>query len=358
MSRHIGEDEHSTAAGNTGRAPEHVASPGVELSDGSPNDEVTRRDEFAEDGRWMPGTTRGGIPQDGSTPPHPSLLPLQSGRDLITTAQELPEPMPPPAKFLPTAEALLLAAISMFCSGTGAVLALGTDLAVNEATLDLLVRIRAAVRSLFDDAAMHAKLPPSGDAILDMEEAGGYLAAAVLGAGLLPSGDAARAIGEVVRSKADGAKGTAKKPGPLVTEPKRAALQAARDAKKAGLDEAATEAAVDAARSDARASVLSEVVDLKLERKRVVARPPSPDRLEEWCKRRGRSCWPDSYVVGSYLAYGVGGVQYRQALSKAQAEWVERQWKPVTVLEAAKKAKLVHSDFNSNDLCECEYQVR
>ena len=69
--------------------------------------------------------------------------------------------MPPPAKFLPTAEALLLAAISMFCSGTGAVLALGTDLAVNEATVDLLVRIRAAVRSLFDDAAMHAKLPPS-----------------------------------------------------------------------------------------------------------------------------------------------------------------------------------------------------
>ena len=77
MSRHIGEDEHSTAAGNTGRAPEHVASPGAELSDGSPHGEVTRRHELAEDGRWMPGTTRGGIPQDGSTPPHPSLLPLQ-----------------------------------------------------------------------------------------------------------------------------------------------------------------------------------------------------------------------------------------------------------------------------------------
>jgi hypothetical protein len=230
---------------------------------------------------------------------------------------------------------------------------------VSEATIELLVRIRSAIKLLFANAANVAKLPPSGDAILDMEEAGGYLAAAVLGAGLLSSGDAARAVGEVVRLKGDRANGTAKQPGPLITEPKRLAKQAARDAKKAGLDEAATEAAVEAARSDARASVLGEVVDLKLERKRVVARPPSPDRLEEWCKRRGRSCWPDSWRYdGSYLAYGVGGVQYRQALSKAQAEWVERQWKPVTVLEAAKKAKLVHSDFNSNDQCECEYQVR
>ena len=121
----------------------------VELSDGSPHDDVTRRHELAEDGRWMPGTTRGGIPQDGSTPPHPSLLPLQSGRDLITTAQELPESTPPRASFLPTVEARLAAAVLMFLSGTGAVVALGPGLDVSEATIELLVRIRSVIKLLF-----------------------------------------------------------------------------------------------------------------------------------------------------------------------------------------------------------------
>ena len=144
---------------------------------------------------------------------------------------------------LPTEETLLIWAVTMFLSGTGAVVALQTETGLKEMTVDLCMRIRKVIHDLFTDDSNKAKLPPSGTATLDQEEAMGYLAAAVLGNGLLPPGDGAkvnpaRAVGEVVRTSADGAKGTSKKPGPLVTEPKRLALQAARDAKRAGLDEA------------------------------------------------------------------------------------------------------------------------
>ena len=314
-------------------------------SDGE-NSGATACDGLAEDARWAPEAARGGVPHAASTLFQSSDSPMQVGRELTGAAHEAPVSSSPPPDFLPTRAALLAAAISMFCSGTGAVVALGPDKAVKEATLDLLIRIRAAIKDLFNDVDLHAKLPPSGDAILDMEEAGGYLVAAVLGAGLLPSGDAARAVGEVVRAKADGAKGTARKPGPLVTEPKRLARQAGRDAKKAGLDEAATQAAVEGARVAARTAVLSEVIDLKLERERVVARPRSPDRLEVWCSRRRTN--PLGHVVGPLPAYGVDGILYSQALRDAQSDWLEASWQP-----SLKRAHFDSEAARLRDACVC-----
>ena len=97
----------------------------------------------------MPGTTRGRIPEEVFLPPQPSGSPLSSGRALTTMGQELPESTPPRASFLPTVEALLAAAVLMFLSGTGAVVALGPGLDVSEATIELLVRIRSAIKLLF-----------------------------------------------------------------------------------------------------------------------------------------------------------------------------------------------------------------
>ena len=339
------ESDLVTGSGKADHAPASSESTALAPPSDGEKGGSTACDGLAEDARWAPEAARGGVLHAASTQSQPSDSLMQVGCELTGATHEAPESSSPPPVFLPTQAALLAAAIFMFCSGTGAVVALGPDPAVKEATLDLLMRIRAAIKDLFNDVDLHAKLPPSGDAILDMEEAGGYLAAAVLGAGLLPSGDAARAVGEVVRAKADGAKGTAKKPGLLVMEPKRLALQAGRDAKKAGLDEAATQAAVEAARVAARTAVLSEVIDLKLKRERVIARPCSPDRLEVWCSRR--KTHPRGFGEPP-PAYGVGGVLYRQALRAAESKWLEASWKP-----SLKRAHFDSEAARLREACVC-----
>ena len=288
-----------------------------------------------------PSPTRRGAQQmvinESSPLPSPGAL----GRALEAAAQEPPPAVAVHPVSLPTEETLLIWAVTMFLSGTGAVVALQTETGLKEMTVDLCMRIRKVIHDLFTDDSNKAKLPPSGTATLDQEEAMGYLAAAVLGNGLLPPGDGAkvnpaRAVGEVVRTSADGAKGTSKKPGPLVTEPKRLALQAARDAKRAGLDEAE---AAERARADARLQVLSSVVDLKLERLRVT--PPSMDRLEAWCSKRGK------------VAYGVGGVQYRQALRAARGKWVQETWRLDTYNDREEFAINLKRARMANDLCDC-----
>ncbi len=62
-----------------------------------------------------------------------------------------------------------------------------------------------------------------------------------------------------------------KNPGLLITEPKRAALQAARDPKREGLGEVVAHASVAAAREAVHTAMMREVVVLKLTRERVVA---------------------------------------------------------------------------------------
>ena len=149
----------------------------------------------------------------------------------------------------------------MFLSGTGDVVALAAGPAASEATVGLLVRMRAAVvlSSMTAQSSGQAAVY-SGTANLDQEKALGYLATAVLGAGLLSSGNAARTVGEVVRAKADGAKGARNNPGLLITEPKRAALQAARDAKKEGLGEVVAHTSVAAAREAVHTASRERVV--------------------------------------------------------------------------------------------------
>jgi len=163
-----------------------------------------------QDVRWSSRTTRGGADRAALSGSAASPSPLLLGCALQPSAQNDPPAPPQTPDFLPTEAELTEWAVFMFLSGTGAVLPLVLTTTVREATVRLLSRIRAALKPIFDDDENRTKLPPSDSAVLDMEEAGGYLAAAVMGAGLLPSGDAARAVGEIVRLRGDGAKGTTK----------------------------------------------------------------------------------------------------------------------------------------------------
>ena len=75
---------------------------------------------------------------ESSPLPSPGAL----GRALEAAAQEPPPAVAVHPVSLPTEETLLIWAVTMFLSGTGAVVALQTETSLKEMTVDLCMRIR------------------------------------------------------------------------------------------------------------------------------------------------------------------------------------------------------------------------
>ena len=97
-----------------------------------------------QDDRWRSSTTRGGAARAAFSGSAASPYPLLLGCALQPSAQNDPPAPPQTPDFLPTEAELTTWAVHMFLSGTGAVLALVLTTTVREATVRLLIRIRAA----------------------------------------------------------------------------------------------------------------------------------------------------------------------------------------------------------------------